>query len=67
MPDLIPTELTPESIERFRKIYKSNFGEDISPEMAKEEGLRLLRLLVALLENLPLDLDEEQMDNTGGG
>ncbi len=61
MIEIIPTELSPESIEAFRELYRVHLHQEITYERAKEEGLRLLRLMVALLENLPQD-SEESMD-----
>lgn len=50
---IIPTELSEEAVEQFQELYLKNFGQKISREDAISEGLRLLRLLVAVIENLP--------------
>lgn len=54
MVQIIPTELSKESVESFQKLYKQKYNEDLSFERAEAEGLRLLRLMVALIENIPL-------------
>lgn len=36
--------LSPEQINKFQKIYKDQFGKEISQEEAQEKGLKLLRM-----------------------
>ena len=45
-----PQQLSREAIEKFKAIYKKEFGESISDDEAQEMGLRLLNFLRILLE-----------------
>ncbi|MBD3245288.1 MAG: hypothetical protein GF335_04855 [Candidatus Moranbacteria bacterium] len=40
--------LTEQEIRQFRDLWQSRFGEEISDEKAKEEGLKLVRLVEAV-------------------
>jgi hypothetical protein len=46
-------QLSPQAIDRFREIYREEFGEEISDGQAQEIGLRLLRLFDMLSESPP--------------
>lgn len=35
--------LTPESIEKFRRLWQEQYGEELSPEQARHEAETLLR------------------------
>jgi aldehyde:ferredoxin oxidoreductase len=37
--------LSDENIEEFQKLYKEHFGVEISKEDARENGIKLLRLI----------------------
>ena len=37
--------LTDEDIAKFQTLYKSEFGMEITPEVAYEKGIKLLRLM----------------------
>lgn len=59
---IIPTKLSEESIDRFIQICREDLNMEITREKAEEEGLRLLRLVIAVLENLPpedIDMSED--------
>ena len=59
MTRLIPTELRQESLEEFKSIFFKKYNYQLSDEQAKEQGLKLLRLMVVLLENIEIGLDKE--------
>ena len=40
--------LTKEAVEEFKKIWREEFGEDISDEKAAEEGINLLTMFDAI-------------------
>ena len=41
--------LSPQAVEEYRKIFKKEFGEDISYEKAEIQGARLIRFFQLLL------------------
>ncbi len=43
----------PEATEEFKKIYKEEFGDDLTDDQAQECALRVLRLFQLLLQPLP--------------
>jgi hypothetical protein len=45
--------ISSEAIEEFKKIYKEEFGDDLTDDQAQECGLRVLRLFQLLLQPLP--------------
>jgi hypothetical protein len=55
MTRLIPTELRPKSIEEFKRLFLEKYDFELSDEQAKEQGLKLLRLIVVLIENMEVD------------
>jgi hypothetical protein len=57
MTRIIPIELRPESLEEFKVIFFEKYNYQLSDEQAKEQGLKLLRLMVVLLENIEIGLD----------
>ncbi|KPJ57214.1 hypothetical protein AMJ49_01210 [Parcubacteria bacterium DG_74_2] len=46
-------QLSKESIEEYKEIYKKVFGEEISDQEAYEQGSRLLRLFKAIYRPIP--------------
>ncbi len=60
MTRLIPNELRQESIEEFKVLFLKKYNFKLSDEQAKEQGLKLLRLMVVLLENIEIGFDKEQ-------
>jgi len=48
---IIPTEISPESLEEFKNLFLKNYKYELSDEQATEQGLKLLRLLTLLIEN----------------
>ncbi|MGB2762136.1 MAG: hypothetical protein WBC21_01190 [Minisyncoccales bacterium] len=40
--------ISKESLEKFKKIYKKRFGEDISDQVALEKATKLLNLVKAV-------------------
>ena len=46
----IPIELSDEQINEYRRIYKKNFGEDVSKDEAINQGLRLVRLIALVID-----------------
>lgn len=59
MTRLIPTELRQESIEKFKSLFAKKYNCQLTDEEAKEQGLKLLRLVVTLIENIEIGLDKE--------
>ncbi len=59
MTRLIPIELRQESIEEFKALFLKKYNYKLSDEQAKEQGLKLLRLMVVLLENIEIGLDKQ--------
>ena len=49
--------ISPEATEEFKKIYKEEFGDDLTDDQAQECALRVLRLFQLLLQRL-LDSSE---------
>jgi hypothetical protein len=49
-------QLSIELISEFKSLYKEEFGEDISKEMACEQGTSLIRLVQLITE--PIKKDE---------
>lgn len=47
----VPDSLTEEQIKEYQRIYKENYGEDISMEEANELGLSLVRLIALVIGN----------------
>ena len=45
--------LSPQSIEKYREIYRKEFGEDISLEDAAEQAQRLLNLARVVYQPMP--------------
>jgi hypothetical protein len=45
--------ISPEAIEEFKKIYREEFGDDLTDDQAQECALRFLRLFQLLLKPLP--------------
>ena len=43
-------QLSRQALDKFKAIYKAEFGEEITYEVAQERALRLLRFLKLLLE-----------------
>jgi hypothetical protein len=62
MPRIIPIELRPESLEEFKVIFFEKYDYQLSDEQAKEQGLKLLRLMVVLLENIEIGLDKNSIN-----
>ena len=58
MTRLIPIELRKESLEEFKTIFFEKYNYQLSDEQAKEQGLKLMRLMVVLLENIEIGLDK---------
>ncbi|QNM84902.1 hypothetical protein H9W90_11965 [Polaribacter pectinis] len=56
MTRLIPIELRKESLEKFKTIFFEKYNYQLSDEQAKEQGLKLMRLMVVLLENIEIGL-----------
>ena len=52
--------LSKHAIEEYRKIYKKEFGQDITVGEAEEQGMRLLKLFKILLR-----VDQKQKQKTG--
>lgn len=42
--------LSPQAVEEYRKIFKKEFGEDISYEEAELQGTRLVKLFQIFLQ-----------------
>jgi len=42
--------LSHKAVEEYRKIFKKEFGEDISYEEAEQQGTRLLKLFEILIQ-----------------
>ena len=59
MTRLIPIELRKESLEEFKVIFFEKYNYQLSDEQAKEQGLKLMRLMVVLLENIEIGLDKD--------
>lgn len=59
MPRIIPTEIRPESLEKFKKLYPEKYDFALTDEQAREQGLKLLRLIVVLIENIEIGIDRE--------
>jgi hypothetical protein len=49
-----PQQLSREAIDKFKAIYKEEFGQLLSDDEAREMGLRLLNFLKFLLEPSPV-------------
>ncbi len=47
----IPTELTEEQIEEYKKIYFEVYGKEISKEGAKTQALAIIRLVAIIKGN----------------
>ena len=47
----IPTELSDKQIEEYQMIYKKAFGENISKDEAKKQGLNLIQLIAIVIDN----------------
>jgi len=60
MTRIIPTEIRQESLQKFKKLYLKKFQYELTDEQSREEGLKLLRLIVALIENIEIGLDKVQ-------
>lgn len=45
--------LSDEMVEKFRELYRTNFGEDISREEAYEQGIQLLQMMKVIYRPLP--------------
>lgn len=45
--------LSQEAIDKYKQIYKKNFGEEISDEQAREEGESLISLFKVIYRPLP--------------
>ena len=43
--------LTDREIEEYQKLYKKEFGENISKQQALEDGIKLVNLIQILLKN----------------
>jgi len=59
MTRIIPIELRKESLEEFKVIFFEKYNYQLSDEQAKEQGLKLMRLMVVLLENIEIGLDKD--------
>jgi hypothetical protein len=44
-------DLTPLAIEEFQRLYRAQFGQELTPDAAKEMAERLLRLYAVLAQN----------------
>lgn len=42
-----------EMVEKFKDLYKEEFGEDISLQEAQEQGTKLLNLMKVIYQPLP--------------
>lgn len=56
--------LTEEDLKEFKRIYKKEFGEDISDKDALEKATRLIRLVKAVYKPIKKS-DFEKFDNKG--
>lgn len=45
--------LSKEAIEEYKRIYRKNFGEDISDEEAREQGENLIDLFRVIYRPIP--------------
>jgi len=45
--------LSKEAIKEYKRIYKKNFGEDISDEEAREQGENLIALFRVICRPIP--------------
>jgi len=39
-------QLSDEHVEQFQRLYKEHFGQDLSPEEAREQGIRLAAYVI---------------------
>ena len=53
-------EISKEELEEFKKIYKEEFGEDLSDEEAREVAQRLLGFIKLVYRPLPKDKEPEE-------
>lgn len=43
-------QLTPQAIQDFKRIYREEYGQEISDDQARDMGARLVRVLMVLQE-----------------
>ena len=43
-------QLSPQAIQDFKRIYKEEYGQDISDDQAREMGMRLVRVFMVILK-----------------
>ena len=57
--------LTDKALQEFKKIWKEEFGEDISDQKAAEEGINLLTLFDAVYRPIKKEWikEEDQLKN----
>ncbi len=51
--------LTKNDLKEFKKIWLKEFGEEISTEMAEDEGSRLINLFKAIYREIPIINDQK--------
>lgn len=44
-------QLSPQAIQDFRRIYRAEYGVDISDDEAREMGTRIVRLFMVILKD----------------
>jgi hypothetical protein len=48
--------LSDKAIEKYRRIYKKEYGKEISTEEAREQGENLVRLFKVIYKPIPKDV-----------
>jgi len=56
--------LSKEAIEKFKRIYYQETGEEISDEKARELGENLLSLFRIILRPIPQQIEKEDNDDS---
>ena len=52
-------QLSKEAIEEFKRIYKTEFGEEISDREATEKAIRLINLIRVIYRRIPADREDK--------
>jgi hypothetical protein len=52
-------QLSKEAVEEFKRIYKVEFGEEISDREATEKAIRLINLMRVIYRKIPEDQENK--------
>jgi len=52
-------QLSKEALEEFKRIYKAEFGEEISDQEALDKATRLINLVRIVYQKMPADKENE--------